>query len=421
MKTRLGAAQRRVVITGVGILSSLGNKFEDVQVNLKNAVSGLAFAPDWKEKGLNCQVAGQLYGVEDKIAATGFKKSRIRCMNDAAKYCAIAAHDALQEAAFSDWDTVRQTTSCIVGSGLSGLDTMYRNAVKFHNNETNRIDPYTVVRTMGSSCSANVANAFGLNGRSYSISSACATSSHNIGHAFEMIRAGLMDVSVTGGGEEINPLIGSAFNAMRTVLSTSYNDRPEAASRPYDRDRDGIVMAGGAGIVVLEELEHALARGADIYAEVLGFGATSDGFDMVLPEPEGKQAARCMEAAIQDAGVKPADVQYINTHATGTIAGDLAEVHGIRTIFRDKLPYISSTKSLGGHAIGAAGVHELIHCLAMINGNFIAPSVNVDNVDESFQDIPLVTSTTDMELDVVMSNNFGFGGTNASFVLGRYR
>ncbi len=410
---------RRVVITGLGIVSSIGHKFQLVSDNLRAGKSGIKFAPAWKEVGLSSHIAGDLGDVESLVQAAGFKKSRLRCMNDAAQYCCLAARDAIADAAFPNWDEVRQHTACIVGTGLSGLNVMYQNAVKFHKGEISRIDPYTVVRTMGSSSSASIANTFGLNGRSYSISSACATSTHNIGHAYELIRDGIVDVAAAGGGEEINPLIGSAFNAMRTVLSTNYNDRPEQASRPYDRHRDGIVMTGGAGIVILETLAQAQARGARIYGEILGFGATSDGFDMILPEPEGKQAAMCMQAALQDAKLDPSAIEYINAHATGTHAGDLAEVTGMRTLFRDRLPRISSTKSIAGHAIGAAGAHELIHCLAMLNHGFIAPSINIDEVDPAFEDVPIVRETMIGDLNVVMSNNFGFGGTNATFVLGK--
>ncbi len=411
--------RRRVAITGVGIISSLGHQFAAVSDSLRAGRSGIRFAPAWKETGLNSHIAGDLGDVEALVEAAGFKKSRLRCMNDAAQYCTLAARDAIDDAAFDNWPEIREQTSCIVGTGLSGLSVMYANAVRFYKGEISRIDPYTVVRTMGSSSSASIANTFGLNGRSYSISSACATSSHNIGHAYEMIRDGNMDFALAGGGEEINPLIGSAFNAMRTVLSTKYNDQPERASRPYDRQRDGIVMTGGAGMVMLEPLDHAQARGAKIYGEILGYGATSDGFDMILPEPEGKQAALCMRTALQDAALPPDAVQYINAHATGTVAGDLAEMHGIRTLFKDRLPMISSTKSIGGHAIGAAGVHELIHCLAMLQQGFVAPSINIEEIDPAFADVPIVRETTASDLRVVMSNNFGFGGTNACFVLGK--
>jgi len=417
--TRVSKADRRVVITGLGIVSSIGHSFQEVSDNLRGGNSGIRFAPEWKEVGLNCHVAGDLGDVESLVQEAGFKKSRLRCMNDAAKYCCLAAKDAIADAGFTDWDTIRQHTACIVGTGLSGLNVIYQNAVKFYKGEITRIDPYTVVRTMGSSSSGSIANTFGLNGRSYSISSACATSAHNIGHAYELIRDGAVDVALAGGGEEINPLIGSAFNAMRTVLSTGYNDRPDRASRPFDRNRDGIVMTGGAGIVLLETLDAARARGAKIHGEILGFGATSDGFDMILPEPEGKHAALCMRAALQDAELEPGSVDYVNAHATGTHAGDLAEITAIRTLFGESLPMISSTKSIAGHAIGAAGVHELIHCLAMLNHGFVAPSVNIEEVDPVFTDVPIVRESRQQKLNVVMSNNFGFGGTNSTIVLGR--
>lgn len=421
MSGTVTAGGRRVVITGLGIVSSLGHDFNTVSDSLRYGRSGIRHEPKWQELAFRCTVAGNLGDVEQHIAAAKFPKSKLRAMNEAARYCALAARQAIDMAAFDDWDQVRRGAACIVGTGLSGLVTLYENSVNLYRGQADRVDPYTVVRTMASCSSATIANTFGLNGRSYSISSACATSAHNIGNAWELIRAGACDVALAGGGEEINYLIGGAFNGMRTVLSSGYNGTPERASRPFDRDRDGIVMTGGAGIVVLESLESAVARGADILAEVLGFGATSDGYDMVLPEPEGRHAARCMDEALKVAAVAPARVDYINAHATGTVAGDLAEIQAIRTVFGDKPPLLSSTKSLGGHAIGAAGAHEVIHCLAMLHGGFVAGSANIDTIDPDFDDMPIVRETQARSVDIILTNNFGFGGTNASLLLGRYR
>jgi len=277
-----------------------------------------------------------------------------------------------------------------------------------------------VLLAMSSSASANIANVFPVGGRSYSISSACATSTHNIGHGFELIRGGALNTAIAGGGEEVNALITAAFCAMRLALSTQYNDSPEKASRPYDVNRDGFVIGGGGGIVILEELEHARERGAKVYCEILGYAANSDGYDMTLPEREGRQTGDCMRLAIEDAGINPASIDYINTHGTSTVAGDLAEIAAIRRVFQGNIPFVSSTKSLGGHSLGAAGAHEVIHCIGMIEENFIAPSKNIEVLDPQFEDIPIVREPKEANLEIVMSNNFGFGGTNACIILGKY-
>jgi 3-oxoacyl-[acyl-carrier-protein] synthase-1 len=273
---------------------------------------------------------------------------------------------------------------------------------------------------MASSSSAAVANLLKIKGRSYSLSSACATSAHNIGHAYELIRAGVLNRAIAGGGEDTAELIAAAFQGLRLALSTHYNDTPTEASRPFDANRDGFVISGGGGIVVLEDLDEAVARGARIRAEVLGYAANSDGFDLVLPEPEGAQAGACMRAAISDAGIEPTAIDYVNTHGTSTIHGDIAEVKAIRTTFGDRVPPFSSTKSMTGHGIGAAGALELIFCIGMMEQGFIAPSINIDTPDPAVEGLPVVTETRHQALTTVLSNNFGFGGTNASLVIRRF-
>jgi 3-oxoacyl-[acyl-carrier-protein] synthase I len=272
---------------------------------------------------------------------------------------------------------------------------------------------------MSSSPSAAVANLLKVHGPSYSISAACATSAHNVGHAFSLIRSGVLDAAVAGGGEEVNELVAACFQGQRMTLSTGYNDTPEAASRPFDVSRDGFVLSGGGGIVVLEEMGHAQARGAKVRAEIIGYGATSDGFHMVAPRPDGMQAAACMRMAIDDAGIRPEEIDYINAHGTSTVAGDNAEVRAMHLVFGDRVPSFSSTKSMTGHAIGAAGVHELIYCIGMLEQGFLAPSINVDKLEPAFEGLALITESVNRGPTTVLTNNFGFGGTNASLVLRR--
>jgi 3-oxoacyl-[acyl-carrier-protein] synthase-1 len=272
---------------------------------------------------------------------------------------------------------------------------------------------------MSSSTSASVAKLLKIHGPSYSIGAACATSSQNIGHAFSLVRSGVLDAVVAGGGEEVHELIAACFQGQRTTLSTGYNDMPEAASRPFDASRDGFVLSGGGGIVMIEELGHAQMRGAKIRAEIIGYGATSDGYHMVAPRPDGMQAAACMQRAIVDAGIRPETIDYVNAHGTSTVAGDSAEVQAMRTVFGDRAPPFSSTKSMAGHAIGAAGVHELIHCIGMLEHGFLAPSINVYKLDPACEGLPLITEPVNRGPTTVMTNNFGFGGTNASLVLRR--
>jgi 3-oxoacyl-[acyl-carrier-protein] synthase-1 len=409
---------RRVVVTGVGLVSCLGHDYETVLSALKNGQSGVRSVPEaWLGRGLKSLVAGTIEDIEEKQAAAGISKKLIPGMSDSARFCCIAAKDAVDDAGWNEEQVQSTDTLCIVGSGVGSVDAVQKAANLYYTDRIRRVDPYTVLRCMSSSSSAAVSNFLRIRGRSYSLSSACATSAHNIGHAVELIRGGIADRAVAGGGEDITELITAAFQGLRLALSTRYNDTPTQASRPYDADRDGFVISGGGAIVALEELEQARSRGARIYGEILGYAANSDGFDLVLPEPEGKQAGACMAAAIADAAIEPGEIDYINTHGTSTIHGDVAEVKGMQTVFGDDLPAFSSTKSMTGHGIGAAGGLELIFCLGMLNEGFIAPSINIENLDPAVEGLPVVTETLTRDLDTILSNNFGFGGTNASIVL----
>lgn len=411
---------RRVAVTGLGLISCLGNDEETVFEALRQGRSGIAPAPGWNRHGLKSTIAGLLHGVEEKKEAAKISKKLLPGMSDAALYCCLAALDAVSNAALSREALEDQRTGCIVGSGSGGLDTVYRAGALYFGDRLRRIDPYTVLRSMSSSTSAAVANLLKIRGRSYSLSSACSTSSHNIGHAYELIRAGALDRALTGGGEDLNELIAAAFQAMRLALSTRYNDTPTKASRPYDANRDGFVLSGGGGLLVLEDMEAAQQRGAKIRAEIIGYGANSDAFDPVLPRPGGEQAAECMKMAITDSGLEPRDIDYVNTHGTSTVGGDSAEVEAMRRVFRRTMPPFSSTKSMTGHAVGAAGVLELIFCIGMLEQGFLAPSINIETLDPTFEALPIVTETTAAQPRVILSNNFGFGGTNVSLVIQRY-
>jgi 3-oxoacyl-[acyl-carrier-protein] synthase-1 len=412
--------RRRVAVTGVGLVSCLGHDYEPVVEALRRGQSGIRAVPEWEGLGLKSLVAGTIENLDDKKEAAKLSKKLTPAMSDAALYCALAARDAIADAGWDGRELSDDKTGCIVGSGVGSVDSVKRAADLYYAGRIRRADPYTVLRCMASSSSAAVANLFKIKGRSYSLSSACATSAHNIGHAFELIRAGLLDRAISGGGEDLAELISAAFQGLRLALSTRYNNTPARASRPFDADRDGFVISGGGGIVVLEDLELAKRRGARIRAEIIGYAANSDGFDLVLPEPEGAQAGACMRSAIKDAGIAPDAIDYVNTHGTSTIQGDVAEVKALQTTFHDRTPAFSSTKSMTGHGIGAAGALELIFCIGMMEKGFIAPSINVETPDPAVEGLPIVTATQERELTTVLSNNFGFGGTNASMVIRRF-
>ncbi len=402
---------RRAVITGMGIVSCLGNDKDTVAANLRAGNTGIRFNPSYAEMGLRSQVSGS---VDIDLEALIDRKV-LRFMGQAAAFTYLAMQQAIEDSGLSPEDVSNPRTGLIAGSGgastlnqMEAIDILREKGVK-------RIGPYRVTRTMSSTVSACLATPFKIKGVNYSVSSACATSAHCIGQAVEQIQLGKQDVVFAGGGEEEHWSQSCLFDAMG-ALSTQYNDTPEKASRAYDSKRDGFVIAGGGGMVVVEELEHALKRGAKIYAEIVGYGATSDGQDMVVPSGEG--AVRCMQQAMATVDTP---IDYINTHGTSTPVGDVAELRAIREVFADKAPPISSTKSLSGHSLGAAGVQETIYSLLMMKGDFIAGSANIEELDEEAEGLPIAEKTQEnVTLNTVMSNSFGFGGTNATLVLKRF-
>jgi 3-oxoacyl-[acyl-carrier-protein] synthase I len=406
---------RRVVITGIGIVSSIGNNAAEVEANLRAGKSGIVFAPDYAEHGFRCRVHGQPNIVlEDHI-----DKRDLRFMGDGAAYTFIAMDQAVKDSGLSPEDVSNDRTGIIVGSGGPSTKAFF----KAHNivrdtGAPKRIGPFSVTKGMSSTVSACLATPFKIRGVNYSITSACSTSAHCIGNGTELIQMGKQDIVFAGGGEELDWTLSCLFDAMG-AMSSKYNDAPETASRTYDATRDGFVIAGGGGIVVLEELEHALARGAKIYAEVTGYGATSDGYDMVAPSGEGGERAMRLALATLPQGRR---IDYINSHGTSTMVGDVTEVEAIRSVFgRGSTPPIASTKSLTGHCLGGAGVWEAIYSLIMLNGNFIAASANVTTLDPALDPSEIVTTLREgVQLDSVLSNSFGFGGTNATLVMSKY-
>lgn len=412
-------SRRRVAVTGIGVVSCLGHDLETVAEALRAGRSGVRAMPAWDGPGLNSRIAGALDGAEEKLRRAGLPKQLALSMSDSARWCVLAARDAVTDAGLGEGELGDPATGCLVGSGVGDGRTMNRATELYRSGRLRRADPFTVLRAMSSSPSAAVAHLLGIRGRSYSLSSACATSTHNIGHAYELIRDGGLERAVAGGGEDVNELVAAAFSTLRLALSTHYNDTPTRASRPYDGGRDGFVVGGGAGILVLEEWEAARRRDASIHCEIVGFGANSDAHDSVLPDPSGGGAAACMEAALGDAGMTPAEVGYINTHGTSTPDGDVAEVRAMRQVFGASLPPFSSTKSMTGHGLGAAGALEAAFCACMLEGRFLAPSINVDDPDPEVVGLPLVTEAREADVTVALSNSFGFGGTNAALVLRR--
>ncbi|PJK28737.1 beta-ketoacyl-ACP synthase I [Minwuia thermotolerans] len=402
---------KRVVVTGLGIVSSIGNNKEEVTASLRESRSGIVFADEYAELGMRSQIHGSI-----KLdPADHIDKRVLRFMGPGAAYNYIAMKEAIADAGLEENDVSNPRTGLIAGSGGPSTSNQVQAADIAREKGVKRIGPFMVPRCMCSTNSANLSTAFKIKGMSYSISSACSTSAHCIGNGYESIQLGKQDIVFAGGGEELHWSLSMLFDAMG-AMSSKFNDRPTEASRAYDRDRDGFVIAGGGGMVVLEELEHARARGAKIYAEVVGYGATSDGVDMVAPSGEG--AKRCMGLALGTVGGTPVD--YINAHGTATPVGDIIELNAIREVFGENLPKVSSTKSLTGHSQGAAGVHESIYSLLMLENDFLAKSVNIDNADDGVGDYPLVRERIDNAgLNCVMSNSFGFGGTNASLVFKR--
>ena len=398
---------RRVVVTGIGAVSCIGNTQAEITDSLQNGRSGIVASESYKELGLRSQVSGS---VNIDIAEHIDRKVR-RFMGDAAAYAFISMQQAIEDSGLEQSDVSNVRSGLITGSGGASSANIVASADKLREKGVRKIGPYMVTRTMGSTVSACLATPFRIKGINYSITSACATSAHCIGVGAEQIQMGKQDIIFAGGGEEEDWSLACLFDAMG-ALSSKYNDAPATASRPYDATRDGFVIAAGGGTVVLEELEHAKARGARIYAELVGYGATSDGHDMVSPSGEGAQ--RCMELANSTV---EGPIDYVNTHGTSTPAGDISEVVAIRSVFGDDMPRYGSSKSLCGHSLGATGVQEAIHCLLMLEHDFIAPSINVNDPDPAVAGTPLVTERVDSAgIRTAMSNSFGFGGTNATLV-----
>ena len=401
---------RGAVITGMGIVSSIGNNLQNVLQSLKTGKSGISFSEQFKEAGLKSNVWGAVDLNLDELIDRKVK----RFMGDAAAYAYLSMQQAVEDSGLTESEVSNERTGLICGSGGASSRNQVEACDTLRTKGIRRVGPYQVTRCMGSTTSACLATPFKIKGVNYSISSACSTSAHCIGTAAEQIMLGKQDVVFAGGGEELDWSLACLFDGMG-ALSTKYNETPEKASRTYDADRDGFVIAGGGGMVVVEELEHALARGAKIYGELVGFGATSDGYDMVAPSGEG--AVRCMKQAM---ATSANPVQYINTHGTSTKVGDTKELEAIKTTFGENVPFLSATKAMTGHSLGAAGVQEAIYSLLMLNNNFIAPSINIENLDPLAEGLPIVTSAKDIELECVMSNSFGFGGTNACLIFNKY-
>jgi len=401
---------RRVVVTGMGIVSSIGNSTQEVLASLREAKSGIVKADKYAELGFRCQV----HGAPNLNPEGMIDRRAMRFLATGGAWNHIAMEQAIQDSGLTPDDISNERTGIIMGSGGASLRTIVEGADIARTKGPKKVGPFAVPKAMSSTASATLATWFKIKGVNYSISSACATSNHCIGNAYEMIQYGKQDVMFAGGSEELDWTLSVFFDAMG-AMSSSFNDRPQVASRAYDKNRDGFVIAGGAGVVVLEELGRAKARGAKIYGEVAGYGLTSDGFDMVAPSGEG--AARCMKMALQDVKVP---IDYINPHATSTGIGDLREIEAIRSVFGagDKAPPISATKSLTGHSLGATGVQEAIYSLLMMQSGFICESANIEELDPAFADMDIVRSRRDnMALRAVLSNSFGFGGTNATLIL----
>jgi 3-oxoacyl-[acyl-carrier-protein] synthase-1 len=402
---------RRVVVTGLGIVSSIGNNANEVLTSLREAKSGVVFAPDYAELGFRCQVHASVK-LDSWEALVDRRAARFLAPGTA--YAHIAMEQAIADAGLEETEVSNERTGLIVGSGGPSTRVIVEAAATTKEKGPKRIGPFAVPKAMSSGPSAVLSTWFKIRGINYSISSACATSAHCIGAGAEQIQMGKQDIVFAGGCEELDWTLSNLFDAMG-AMSSNFNDRPAVASRAYDKDRDGFVIAGGAGIVVLEEYEHAKARGAKIYGEVVGYAANSDGYDMVAPSGEG--AARCMKIAMAEAGGRTID--YLNPHGTSTPVGDSKEMGAVRDVFGDKAPLISSTKSLTGHSLGAAGAQEAIYSILMLDNGFAAKSANIENLDPEFADLPILLERSDKPLTTVMSNSFGFGGTNGTLIFSK--
>ena len=398
---------KRVVITGIGVVSCLGNNQKEVYESLINTKSGITFCEEYKEYNLKSNIHGKPnIKLDDYV-----DRKIIRFMGAGSAYNYIAMDEAVKDSGLEEKDVSNISTGMIMGSGGPSIENVILAADKTREKNPKKMGPFVVPRTMASTASATLAVPFKIKGVNYTISSACATSGHCIGNAMELIQLGKQKIIFSGGSDEVHFALTAMFDAM-TALSSKYNDMPEKASRPYDKTRDGFVISGGGGVLVMEEYEHAKARGAKIYAEITGYGATSDGYDMVAPSGEG--AARCMKMALSTSKNK---IDYINTHGTSTPVGDITELNAVGEVFKDKVPKISSTKSLSGHSLGATSVHEAIYSLIMMKNNFISASANINDMDDGAKKFPIVTSVEkDVSLNSIMSNSFGFGGTNATLI-----
>ena len=401
---------RNVVITGVGIKSCIGNDYAEVLVNLQNAKSGIVFNEKYSEMGFRSCVSGSV----NIDLSEHIDRKLLRFMGESAGYAYLATKDALKMAGIDESHLDSPKIGIVAGSGGASTRVMLESGDIAREKGPKRIGPYGVTKSMSSSISAIIATALKLKGINYSISSACATSAHCIGHAADLIKSGQQDVVIAGGSDDVHWSSSCLFDAMG-ALSSNFNSTPTIASRPYDSNRDGFVISGGAGMIILEDEEHAKQRGANILAKLSGYFANSDGYDMVAPSGEG--ASRCMQGAIDNSKIK---IDYINTHGTSTPVGDVAEINAIKTLFTSEQPMISSTKSMTGHSLGATGAHEAIYSIMMINENFIAPSINIESLCDDAEGLDIVTETRNISINNVLSNSFGFGGTNASLVISRY-
>ena len=401
---------RNVVITGVGIKSCIGNDYAEVLANLQNAKSGIVFNEKYSEMGFRSCVSGSV----NIDLSEHIDRKLLRFMGESAGYAYLATKDALKMAGIDESHLDSPKIGIVAGSGGASTRVMLESGDIAREKGPKRIGPYGVTKSMSSSISAIIATALKLKGINYSISSACATSAHCIGHAADLIKSGQQDVVIAGGSDDEHWSSSCLFDAMG-ALSSNFNSTPTIASRPYDSNRDGFVISGGAGMIILEDEEHAKKRGANILAKLSGYFANSDGYDMVAPSGEG--ASRCMQGAIDNSKIK---IDYINTHGTSTPVGDVAEINAIKTLFNSETPMISSTKSMTGHSLGATGAHEVIYSIMMINENFIAPSINIESLCDDAEGLDIVTETRNVSINNILSNSFGFGGTNASLVISRY-
>ena len=402
---------KNVVITGVGIKSCIGNDYAEVLANLQNAKSGIVFNEKYSEMGFRSCVSGSV----NIDLSEHIDRKLLRFMGESAGYAYLATKDALKMAGIDESHLDSPKIGIVAGSGGASTRVMLESGDIAREKGPKRIGPYGVTKSMSSSISAIIATALKLKGINYSISSACATSAHCIGHAADLIKSGQQDVVIAGGSDDEHWSSSCLFDAMG-ALSSNFNSTPTIASRPYDSNRDGFVISGGAGMIILEDDEHAKQRGANILAKLSGYFANSDGYDMVAPSGEG--ASRCMQGAIDNSKMK---IDYINTHGTSTPVGDVAEINAIKTLFTSEQPMISSTKSMTGHSLGATGAHEAIYSIMMINENFIAPSINIESLCDDAEGLDIVTETRNVSINNVLSNSFGFGGTNASLVISRYQ